>query len=60
VKQVTRAAGFRSAVTTTPGVNDLTSDPFALRRICVDPDLPALMFNEICAVFRMEAKGYCQ
>lgn len=40
VRAAVRAAGYRAAVTTVPGFNDARTDPFSLRRIHAEQDVP--------------------
>jgi peptidoglycan/xylan/chitin deacetylase (PgdA/CDA1 family) len=40
VRAAVRDAGYRAAVTTVPGFNDVRTDPYALRRIHTERDLP--------------------
>jgi peptidoglycan/xylan/chitin deacetylase (PgdA/CDA1 family) len=53
VVDCTRKAGFRTAVTTEPGMNDLSqTDPFLLQRIAVTPEYPEYYFAELLAGVR--------
>src|SRR5581483_6085369 len=47
-----RSAGFRTAVTAQAGLNYAGQDPFQLRRLGAEPDLPRLYFREQGAAFR--------
>ncbi len=51
--EVVRRAGFRTAVTTLPGLNYATGDGFLLRRIGVEPGLDPLYFRQCAAAFRV-------
>jgi peptidoglycan/xylan/chitin deacetylase (PgdA/CDA1 family) len=53
VIDVVKACGFKTAVTTEPGVNGREHDPFTLRRIGVEPGLPELYFRQCAAGFRV-------
>ncbi len=47
-----RSAGFRTAVTAQAGLNYAGQDPFQLKRLGAEPDLPRLYFREQAAAFR--------
>lgn len=53
--EAARAAGFRTAVTAEPGVNQVGADPFLLRRIGADPGHEELYFHRAVAAFRIGA-----
>jgi peptidoglycan/xylan/chitin deacetylase (PgdA/CDA1 family) len=53
VVAATRAAGFETAVTTTPGLNHRFAEPYLLRRIGAEPNLPPLYFHQLAAAFRV-------
>ena len=53
--EAARAAGFRTAVTAEPGVNQAGADPFLLRRIGADPTHEELYFQRAVAAFRIGA-----
>ena len=50
---VVRAGGFRTAVTTEPGLADPASDPFRLKRIGAGPETPPGYFRRVVAGFRI-------
>lgn len=52
--EITRRAGFETAVTTEPGMNNLRKgmDPFLLKRLAVGPDYPVYYFAEFLAGVR--------
>jgi peptidoglycan/xylan/chitin deacetylase (PgdA/CDA1 family) len=47
-----RAAGYETAVTTSPGLNLPGADRFLLRRIAVNSDYPAVYFEQLAAGLR--------
>jgi peptidoglycan/xylan/chitin deacetylase (PgdA/CDA1 family) len=49
VEAAVRKAGYRSAVTTTRGLNGRKTDPFQLRRFACDPGLPWQYFRRVVA-----------
>jgi peptidoglycan/xylan/chitin deacetylase (PgdA/CDA1 family) len=51
--ELVRAAGFRTAVTTEPGLAGLGSDPLLLRRIGAGPEIPSGYFRRATAGFRI-------
>jgi len=51
VIQATRRAGYRSAVSTVVGLNRSGADPFLLRRLGVNPDVPMAWFERTVAGF---------
>jgi hypothetical protein len=50
--QVVRAAGFRTATTTIPGMVSIAADVLRLRRIGVEPGLEERYFAECAAGLR--------
>jgi peptidoglycan/xylan/chitin deacetylase (PgdA/CDA1 family) len=50
---IVRGAGFRTAVTTVPGLADLGSDPLRLRRIGAGPEIPTGYFRRAAAGYRI-------
>lgn len=50
---VVRSGGFRTAVTTEPGLADPASDPFRLKRIGAGPETPPGYFRRVVAGFRI-------
>jgi peptidoglycan/xylan/chitin deacetylase (PgdA/CDA1 family) len=52
--RITRESGFRTAVTTVPGMNRIgpTTDPFQLKRLGTDPGFPDYYFAELLAGVR--------
>lgn len=51
-RRIVEEARFKGAVTTEPGLIDSVSDPFMLRRIVLEPDLPELYFRQRLAGLR--------
>jgi peptidoglycan/xylan/chitin deacetylase (PgdA/CDA1 family) len=51
--EAVRRAGFRTGVTTEPGLADLASDPLRLRRIGLGPETPASYFRRAAAGYRI-------
>lgn len=52
VEAITSESGYHAAVTTNPGMNTRTEDLLRLRRLSVEPDLPAHYFEELLAGLR--------
>jgi peptidoglycan/xylan/chitin deacetylase (PgdA/CDA1 family) len=52
--EMVKQAGFKTATTTERGLNFDGSQPFTLRRLGVDPDLPRNYFTELLAGARKE------
>ena len=53
VRSAVERAGFVSAVSTESGFNDPGSDPYMLKRIFMDAEVPALYFRQQVAGFRV-------
>jgi peptidoglycan/xylan/chitin deacetylase (PgdA/CDA1 family) len=51
---VIREGGFKTAVTAERGINFEAADPFRLRRLGVDPDVPLPYFRELLAGIRVQ------
>jgi peptidoglycan/xylan/chitin deacetylase (PgdA/CDA1 family) len=52
-KEAVQRAGFQTAVTATPALNDPRQDPHLLNRIALAPDLPEFYFRERVAAFHI-------
>jgi peptidoglycan/xylan/chitin deacetylase (PgdA/CDA1 family) len=53
--ELARQAGYHTAVTAEPGLNCAGADPFLLKRIGVEPEMPQLYFRERVAGFRLKS-----
>jgi peptidoglycan/xylan/chitin deacetylase (PgdA/CDA1 family) len=56
-REAARAEGFRTAVTTQYGHVSPHDDPFLLKRMVVEPEMPEFWFEEMLEMFRPRAKG---
>jgi peptidoglycan/xylan/chitin deacetylase (PgdA/CDA1 family) len=52
--EIVKQCGFQSAVTTERGMNFAGADPFLLRRLGVEPNLPPRYFEELLSGIRKE------
>ncbi|MDQ1468785.1 MAG: hypothetical protein QOJ99_265 [Bryobacterales bacterium] len=53
VRRIAGNGGFRSAVSAIPGLNRHMEDPFMLKRLSMDPELPMPYFSRQLAGFRL-------